>query len=53
MMIKIFFLNARKSVLYHKNDVWEKQTGLFDITMGAFDGAQITDLVFHSETTVM
>lgn len=37
--------NARKSVLYHKNDVWEKQTGLFDITMGAFDGAQITDLV--------
>ena len=24
---------------------YEKQTGLFDVTMGAYDGAQITDLV--------
>ena len=37
--------HARKSVLYYNNEVWEKQTGLFDVTMGAYDGAQITDLV--------
>ena len=40
------FLNARKSVFYHYNGVWEKQTGLFDITMGAFDGAQMTDYLY-------
>ena len=37
--------NARKSVLYYNDDVWIKKTGLFDVTMGAFDGAQISDLV--------
>ena len=37
--------NARKSILFYKQQTWEKQTGLFDITMGAYDGAQITDLV--------
>ena len=37
--------NARKSVLFYDNDIWSKKTGLFDITMGAYDGAQITDLV--------
>ena len=37
--------NARKSILFYKQQIWEKQTGIFDITMGAYDGAQITDLV--------
>ena len=39
------FENARQSILCYKDEVWQKSTGPFDITMGAFDGAQITDLV--------
>ena len=42
---KELLYNARQSVLYHDNAVWTKTTGLFDVTMGSFDGAQITDLV--------
>ena len=37
--------NARQSLLFHEETTWSKKTGLFDITMGAYDGAQITDLV--------
>ena len=42
---KNLLLNARKSVLYHDDAVWTKTSGLFDVTMGSYDGAQITDLV--------
>ena len=42
---KDLLLNARKSVLYHDDAVWTKTSGLFDVTMGSYDGAQITDLV--------
>ena len=28
-----------------ENEIWIKQTGTFDVTMGAYDGAQISDLV--------
>ena len=42
---KQILLHARKSLLYHNGQAWTKKTGLFDVTMGAFDGAQITDLV--------
>ena len=38
-------LNARKSILSHENSTWAKTSGDFDITMGAFDGAEVTDLV--------
>ena len=37
--------HARLSVLYHDDEVWMKSTGLFDVTMGSYDGAQVTDLV--------
>ena len=37
--------NARQSLLFHEENTWTKKNGLFDITMGAYDGAQITDLV--------
>ena len=42
---KQLLFNARQSVLYHDNAVWTKNSGPFDVTMGSFDGAQITDLV--------
>ena len=42
---KQILLNARKLLLCHQQQIWSKNTGLFDITMGAYDGAEITDLV--------
>ena len=42
---KEILLNARQSLLFHEETTWTKKNGLFDITMGAYDGAQITDLV--------
>ena len=36
-------LNARKSI--HENSTWAKTSGDFDITMGAFNGAEVTDFV--------
>ena len=38
-------LNARKSILSHENSTWAKTSGYFDMTIGAFDGAEVTDLV--------
>ena len=39
-------LHARKSLLFDQNQVWiKKKGGLFDVTMGAFDGAEICELV--------
>ena len=38
--------HARKSLLYDKNNVWIKKVGgLFDVTMGAYDGAEVCELV--------
>ena len=37
--------NACQSLLFYKNEAWVKQTGLFDITMGAYMGAEVCDLV--------
>ena len=37
--------NARKSILFHNGDVWTKNTGLFDVTMGSYDGCEICELV--------
>ena len=37
--------NARKSILCSNNETWQKKDSDFDVTMGAFDGAQLTDLV--------
>ena len=37
--------NARKSILCSNNETWQRKDSDFDVTMGAFDGAQLTDLV--------
>ena len=42
--------HARKSLLYNKNIPWQKKdTNLFDVAMGSYDGAEICDLtgLFH------
>ena len=34
------------SLLFHKSETWMKKgSGLFDIAMGAFDGAEVCELV--------
>ena len=42
---KKILMNARKSILYHNNSVWKKVTGLFDVTMGSYDGCELCELV--------
>ena len=42
---KTLLRNARKSILFHNNDVWKKSTGLFDVTMGSYDGCELCELV--------
>ena len=39
--------NARKSLLFSGGKVWKKKdgSGLFDVTMGSFDGAEVCELV--------
>ena len=40
--------HACKSLLYDEKDTWmKKQSGLFDVTMGAHDGAEVCKLVGH------
>ena len=37
---------ARKSLLFNKQQIWvKKESGLFDVTMGAYDGAEFCELV--------
>ena len=39
-------LHARKSLLFNKTNVWIKKVGgLFDVTMGAYDGAEVCELI--------
>ena len=42
---KKVLMNARESLLHHDGEIWMKKDGTFDVTMGAYDGAQISDLV--------
>ncbi|MCP3850980.1 MAG: hypothetical protein GY694_12190, partial [Gammaproteobacteria bacterium] len=42
---KQIFHNARKSLLFSDGSMWIKKTGLFDTTMGAYDGAECCELV--------
>ena len=39
------FMNARKSLLHTNGENWIKKTGLFDTTMGAYDGAECCELI--------
>ena len=42
----VIIKHARKSLLYDNNEPWMKNDiGLFDITMGAFNGAEVYKLV--------
>ena len=39
-------MHARKSLLYKQGEPWMKtNSGIFDVTMGAYDGAEICELV--------
>ena len=39
-------LHARKSLLFNEDHAWiKKNGGLFDVTMGAYDGAEVCELV--------
>ena len=39
-------MNARKSLLFHNESTWVKrESGLFDVTMGSHDGAEVCELV--------
>ena len=43
---KNIIFHARKSLLFNNNQTWMKKGGdLFDVTMGAYDGAEICELV--------
>ena len=38
--------HARKSLIFDNNGTWiKKEGGLFDVTMGACDGAEVCELV--------
>ena len=43
---KEIIFHSRKSLLFNKNDSWVKKGDkLFDVTMGAYDGAEVCELV--------
>ena len=45
-LFKVIKKHARKSLLYNNSESWiKKDSGLFDVTMGAYDGAEICELV--------
>ena len=37
--------HVRQSYIFHKGNPWIKKNGYFDVTMGAFDGAELCELV--------
>ena len=38
--------HARKTLLFNKQQAWiKKESGLFDVTMGTYDGAEVCELV--------
>ena len=43
---KDIIFQAKKSVIYHKNEPWKKKgVSHFDVTMGSYDGAETCDLI--------
>ena len=43
---KVIIKHARKSLLYDNSEPWmKKDNGLFNVTMGAYDGAKVCKLV--------
>ena len=45
-MIGNYFAHSRKSLLFDKGNTWMKKGGdIFDVAMGAYDGAEVCELV--------
>ena len=42
---KKIICHARKSLLFNEEGTWMKKDGLFDVTMGAYDGVEVCELV--------
>ena len=43
---KAIIKHVIKSLLFNKQQTWiKKESGLFDVTMGAYDGAEVCELV--------
>ena len=42
---KKIIYHARKSLLFNDGGAWSKKDGLFDVTMEAYDGAEVCELV--------
>ena len=42
---KKIIYHARKSLLFNEECTWIKNVGLFDVTMGTYDGAEVCELV--------
>ena len=44
---KVIIKHARKFLLYDNSESWvKKDSGLFDVSMGAYDGAEVCELVW-------
>ena len=37
--------HTKDSLLFDENGCWKKKSGIFDITMGSFDGAECCEIV--------
>ena len=42
---KSILKNSRDSILFHNNRNWQKKSGLFDVTMGSYDGCELCELI--------
>ena len=42
---KKIIYHGRKSLLFNEEGTWMKKDGLFDVTMGAYDGVEVCELV--------
>ena len=38
-------MNSRKTILFDKGEPWVKKDEVFDVSMGAIDGAEVAELV--------
>ena len=38
-------IHVKRSLLYHQNSLWTKNTNMFDVTMGSYDGAEMCELI--------
>ena len=46
---KLIIKHTRKSLLYNNSEPWmKKDSGLFDVTMGAYDGQRYASWYEHS-----